>query len=46
MVLVNFNTDMGDGWEWIERRGVSDLYPVHRAVLRMFINEIVYTLTH
>ena len=33
MALVNFNTDMGDGWEWFQRGAVSRLHPVHGAVV-------------
>lgn len=46
LALVNFNTDMGDGWEWSN----AEQYPGyirHTALsYRMFINEIVYALTH
>ena len=31
MVFINWNTDMGDGWEWSQRRGLSRLRQVHRA---------------
>ncbi|MGE5361674.1 MAG: DUF4159 domain-containing protein [Bacteroidales bacterium] len=46
MVFINFNTDMGDGVEWSN----SEQYPgyvKHSAdAYRMYINEIVYALTH
>jgi len=46
MVFINWNTDMGDGWEWsnvVEYPG----YLKHTAdAYRMAINEIVYSLTH
>jgi len=46
MVFINWNTDMGDGWEWsnaIEYPG----YLKHTAMAyQMAINEIVYSLTH
>jgi hypothetical protein len=46
MVFINWNTDMGDGWEWsnvVEYPG----YLKHTAMAyRMAINEIVYSLTH
>lgn len=46
MVLANWNTDMGDGWEWSN----ADEYPGYlkwtTVAYQMMINEIVYTLTH
>ncbi len=46
MVFINFNTDMGDGVEWsnsVEYPG----YVKHSAdAYRMYINEIMYALTH
>jgi hypothetical protein len=46
MVLINWNTDMGDGMEWsnaVEYPG----YAQHTAdAYRMMINEIIYSLTH
>ena len=46
MAFINWNTDMGDGWEWsnvVEYPG----YATHTAsAYRMAINEIVYSLTH
>ena len=46
MVLINWNTDMGDGLEWSNAEEYPG-YVKHTAdAYRMFINEIVYTLTH
>ena len=46
MVFINWNTDMGDGWEWSN----VDEYPGYlkftTMAYRMAINEIVYSLTH
>jgi hypothetical protein len=46
MLFINWNTDMGDGWEWSN----SEEYPgyvKHSAdAYRMGINEIIYALTH
>lgn len=46
MVLINWNTDMGDGWEWSS----AEQYPgyiAHTAnAYRAMINEVVYSLTH
>ena len=33
MVLINWNTDMGDGWEWSNADRISRLRPVHRPGL-------------
>ena len=46
MMFINWNTDMGDGWEW---SNVTEYpgYMKHTAMAyRMAINEIVYSLTH
>jgi len=46
MVFINWNTDMGDGWEWSNARAYPG-YVKHTAdAYRMTINEIVYALTH
>jgi hypothetical protein len=46
MVLINWNTDMGDGWEWSNAEEYPG-YIRHTAdAYRMIVNEIVYTLTH
>ena len=46
MMFINWNTDMGDGWEWSN----TELYPGYvkytAMAYRMAINEIVYALTH
>ena len=46
MALVNFNTDMGDGWEWSNAEQYPDYIRYTAQSYRMFINEIVYALTH
>jgi hypothetical protein len=46
MVFINFNTDMGDGVEWSNSAEYPG-YVKHSAdAYRMYINEIMYTLTH
>jgi Domain of unknown function (DUF4159) len=46
MVLINWNTDMGDGMEWSNAEEYPG-YITHTATAyRMMINEIVYSLTH
>lgn len=46
MVLANFNTDMGDGWEWSSVEEYPG-YLRHTAdAYRIMINQIVYALTH
>ena len=46
MVLVNFNTDMGDGWEWSNAEEYPGYVMYTAQSYRMIINEIVYALTH
>ena len=46
MMFINWNTDMGDGWEWSNAVEYPQ-YLKHTAMAyRMAINEIVYSLTH
>ncbi len=46
MVLINWNTDMGDGVEWSN----AEEYPAYiqwtAQAYQMWINEVVYSLTH
>jgi hypothetical protein len=46
MVLANFNTDMGDGWEWSNAEEYPGYIQYTARSYRMIINEIVYALTH
>ena len=46
MVLANFNTDMGDGWEWSNAEEYPGYIKFTAQSYRMIINEIVYALTH
>ena len=46
MVLINFNTDMGDGWEWSNAAEYPRYVRFTAQSYRMIINEIVYALTH
>ena len=46
MVLANFNTDMGDGWEWSNAAEYPGYVKYTSQSYRMIINEIVYALTH
>ena len=46
MVLANFNTDMGDGWEWSNAEEYPSYVQYTAQSYRMMINEIVYALTH
>jgi hypothetical protein len=44
MVFINWNTDMGDGWEWSNAADYPG-YQIHTTEsYRMTINEIVYAL--
>jgi hypothetical protein len=46
MVVINWNTDMGDGWEWSNAEEYPGYIKYTAEAYRMIINEIVYTLTH
>lgn len=46
MVLINWNTDMGDGVEWSNAEEYPGYIKYTADTYRMFINEIVYSLTH
>jgi hypothetical protein len=46
MVLINWNTDMGDGWEWSNAADYPGYVKFTAQAYRMQINEIIYSLTH
>ena len=46
MALLNFNTDMGDGWEWSNAEDYPGYIQYTAQAYRMMINEVVYALTH
>ena len=46
MVLINWNTDMGDGWEWSNAEDYPGYIKYTSMAYRMGINEVVYALTH
>jgi len=46
MVLINWNTDMGDGWEWSNAMEYPGYIKYTADAYRMMINEITYVLTH
>jgi hypothetical protein len=46
MVLINWNTDMGDGWEWSNAAEFPGYVKYTAQAYRMQINEIIYSLTH
>ena len=46
MVFINWNTDMGDGWEWSNAEEYPGYIKYTSMAYRMGINEIVYALTH
>jgi len=46
MVLINWNTDMGDGWEWSNAAEFPGYVRFTAQAYRMQINEIIYSLTH
>lgn len=46
MVLMNWNTDMGDGVEWSNAEEYPGYLQFTAQAYQMWINEIVYSLTH
>lgn len=46
MVFINWNTDMGDGWEWSNAEEYPGYVKYTAEAYRMEINEIIYALTH
>ncbi|MCC7415784.1 MAG: DUF4159 domain-containing protein [Acidobacteria bacterium] len=46
MVYINWNTDMGDGWEWSSVQEYPGYLKFTAMAYQMGINEIVYALTH
>jgi len=46
MMFINWNTDMGDGWEWSNVEEYPGYLKFTSMAYRMAINEIVYALTH
>jgi hypothetical protein len=46
MVLINWNVDMGDGWEWSNASDFPGYVKYTAQAYRMEINEIIYSLTH
>jgi Domain of unknown function (DUF4159) len=46
MVLINWNTDMGDGMEWSNAEEYPGYIKFTAETYRMFINEVIYSLTH
>ena len=46
MVFINWNTDMGDGWEWSNAEEYPGYIKYTAMAYRMGINEILYALTH
>ena len=43
---INWNTDMGDGWEWSNAAEYPGYVRFTAQAYRMQINEIIYSLTH
>jgi len=46
MIFINWNTDMGDGWEWSNAEEYPGYVKYTAMAYRMGINEIIYALTH
>ncbi|MBY0495288.1 MAG: DUF4159 domain-containing protein [Cyanobacteria bacterium] len=46
MVLINWNTDMGDGVEWSNAAEYQGYLKWTAQAYQMLINEVIYSLTH
>jgi hypothetical protein len=46
MLYINWNSDMGDGWEWSNAQEYPGYLKYTAMAYRMAINEVVYSLTH
>jgi hypothetical protein len=46
MVLINWNTDMGDGIEWSNAEDYPGYVKWTAQAYQMMINEVIYSLTH
>ena len=46
MMFINWNTDMGDGWEWSNVSDFPGYVKFTTMAYQMAINEIIYALTH
>ena len=46
MVLINWNTDMGDGVEWSNAEDYPGYLKWTAQAYQMMINEVIYSLTH
>ena len=46
MLFINWNTDMGDGWEWSNAEDYPGYVAYTLQAYEMAINEIIYALTH
>lgn len=46
MVLINWNTDMGDGVEWSNAEDYPGYIKWTAQAYQMMINEVIYSLTH
>jgi hypothetical protein len=46
MVLINWNTDMGDGVEWSNAEEYPGYIKWTQQAYQMMINEVIYALTH
>lgn len=44
MVLMTYNSDLGDAWEWMDRPCYKEVYS--SQAYRMGINFIIYAMTH
>ena len=48
MMMINWNTDIGDGWEWAGTSSWGESYPRKYAEIayKLGVNYAVYAMTH
>ena len=44
MVMINFNVDLGDAWEWADFPPYPEVYTSY--AYRLGVNYIIYSMTH
>ncbi|MBX2878471.1 MAG: DUF4159 domain-containing protein [Granulosicoccus sp.] len=44
MVLINWNTDLGDAWEWADNPNYPSHFSMH--AVQLGINVVIYAMTH
>lgn len=44
MVLINWNTDLGDAWEWADHPDYPAFFTTY--AVKLGINSVIYAMTH